>query len=869
MTSEKKSSEKTLNITNKCLSKNEWESIEEKVDDNFKKISSSMVEFSDKIFINGIYNFELLSNNNFQIPNFDLLLFNLFIEKFKKIIPKEIKFTIYSKDFGSVKESDIDNKDDNEIKKKNNKTKNKKVNSGQQMKDNIRLKNFLKKIDDDITSLDETSFTNFSDKSYNLIESKLLNYLVYFFKILKKKIELKKENPPELIFLLNDCILSIARCINYFKTNYSNFSKLILEQSEIVLKFCETLINIEEFEINYPELITQTTFDKQDNKCKIKLYKCQEEVLVNLNNSMKNDIPLFINYQTPPGAGKTTLVVSVASLGAKYDKQVIYVCYNEIVRNEVSKMCFHSGITFAIISDCIIKPHNSCFTSKKNRGKIAEHEDRQMRLNYELVRIKTKCDKIPLIYVCDLLSASILLNTKESENKYICYIDEPTAGAETENSEMTINYMKIILNCSKTCICLSATMPENEETPFIYNNFKKKFNADDTNIKIIKSSLIPINCLILDENAFIVCPHDLANNIEELKTIIDFLEKKPFLLKFYTPYTYYSIKNILKSNNIIVEEEKFSLLDISHKRIRTETLKLLKILVKENLIDIFNEIKAKKNKIAEKGFDYKTCCTKTAFQHLGQTLIIQSVEKCHDLVLRNCNDILRENNNIKLQKLIEEYDKKNNDYMKKKQEIEKGTNTKGHIENMIELSTLEVPVFNWNYQLTVNSVEHIKKYNNIDKTEFKKYSKLLKHPAFIQGLELNILKEFPDYYDSATLMGVGVIDPYSDLLKSNGNIYNNEILKLASQASLSFITSNKSISYGTNLPIQKIVIENVSQSQNTLHQQLGRVGRLGKSLNGIVILQDKELIDLAFTPIKINIEAQNINTICYNILNNS
>lgn len=85
-----------LNITNKCLSKNEWESIEEKVDDNFKKISSSMVEFSEKIYLNGKYNFELLSNNTYQIDNFDILLFDKFVEHFKKLIPKGIIFNVKS-----------------------------------------------------------------------------------------------------------------------------------------------------------------------------------------------------------------------------------------------------------------------------------------------------------------------------------------------------------------------------------------------------------------------------------------------------------------------------------------------------------------------------------------------------------------------------------------------------------------------------------------------------------------------------------------------------------------------------------------------------------------------------------------------------
>jgi hypothetical protein len=149
---------KELNITNKCLSKNEWESIEEKVDDNFKKISSSMVEFSEKIYLNDQYTFELLSNNTYQIDNFDSLLFDKFVEHFKKLIPKGIVFNVKSN-------SSILTPENN--KKKN---KNKKINSGQQMKDNIRLKNFIKKLDEDLVILEEITLTNFSDKSFNLVD---------------------------------------------------------------------------------------------------------------------------------------------------------------------------------------------------------------------------------------------------------------------------------------------------------------------------------------------------------------------------------------------------------------------------------------------------------------------------------------------------------------------------------------------------------------------------------------------------------------------------------------------------------------------------------------------------------------------------
>ena len=59
-----------------------------------------------------------------------------------------------------------------------------------------------------------------------------------------------------------------------------------------------------------------------------------------------------------------------------------------------------------------------------------------------------------------------------------------------------------------------------------------------------------------------------------------------------------------------------------------------------------------------------------------------------------------------------------------------------------------------NNQLTINSLEHIKKYNQFDKNELKSYSKLLKYPAFIQGLELDILKFVISYLLCFTLISL-------------------------------------------------------------------------------------------------------------------
>ena len=110
--------------------------------------------------------------------------------------------------------------------------------------------------------------------------------------------------------------------------------------------------------------------------------------MLNIYKSLEFKKPIILNYQTPPGAGKTTLVIALSRIVSAFGKQVIYVCYNDIVRKEVSKMLFHSGTSFAIVSDCHIKPHNSCFSSKKNKGRPSEHEDKSFVLIQNLLGLK-------------------------------------------------------------------------------------------------------------------------------------------------------------------------------------------------------------------------------------------------------------------------------------------------------------------------------------------------------------------------------------------------------------------------------------------------------------------------------------------------
>ena len=341
-----------LGVTNQNLKESDWDSIEDKISPSLKSVTMSMILFGKQIYQTGDYKSQSISVNNYQINDLSKIVLESFSEKFKKVIPKHL--------FEKLRELLICEKEDNTKKKK----KVKKGNSGQQMKEQIRIKTIIKKIEEDFELMNKTTHDVMVESQFALTESKLLNYLVWYFKVY----DVEKNSSPS--YLLYDCLLSLSRAIEYFQKNYIGISKELFVYCSQVLEFGVSKINIQVMQMNYPELITQCTFDKFSHQSKLKLYDCQKKVLCHIYQSLQSKAPIMINYQTPPGAGKTTLVIALARMIGEFGKQVIYVCYNNIVRKEVSKMLFHSGTTFALSQIVILNLITHVLHLKKIKGDL-------------------------------------------------------------------------------------------------------------------------------------------------------------------------------------------------------------------------------------------------------------------------------------------------------------------------------------------------------------------------------------------------------------------------------------------------------------------------------------------------------------------
>jgi len=824
-----------ISTANKKLTGRQWTNIE-KQDLYLREVSCMMSTFG-KNYANNTYKEVGVIKKNFSIDGdiYKDVIRNMFIDKFGKYMPDFMTILV-------------------EKKKKNNKKK--KHGSGQQLVREIRynkLKDFVVK---DLDLMNNSSHKYPATGSFECYESILLNIMLWCLKIISYYNRKGKYNKYRY-----DASLSIIRAINDF-SKIDTISPILIGDAnkiyQLVISYKEPL-SVELLQKKYPNLITETTYDRSKIN-NMKPYSDQIEVTDIIKKYIKKDKSCLIRYQTPPSSGKTTLVLALTNLVnimSNGTKQVLYTCYNNFVRTEVSKMLFQSNIEFAIISNGKCTPHYSCYYNRST-----PHEDRKefdditKRINYEMDKMKKRCDKYPKILICDLISTKAILSMNNSKDNYISYIDEPTAGSEKGYNYMTDCYTDIMLLSPKISVFLSATIPEFSEIDNIVNHLKITNNMGDNDLYSIKSSKILVNCLAIDKNGFIKAPHQLAKNNEELKNIITILKKNYFLQRFYTSYNFYDICSNLDSIPDKFKEENLytSLLDINHSNIRNKCMELLEYIVSLNNDLLIQKLQISKEKMTDVGFDPNTACTTSAYQNLGSNLYIR---KSPEKFLSYTKDFLKDSPRIK--NMIKKYNSSKTQYEKECNKIEKGDKIKGSDNVSKNISSLDNPIINWDNQYVINSRIHLEKhapeYDYFNETKYLKGS-------IINDISIDEIEMLPDDFDKALFSGVGIHNPNLKMLDSYDGLYNDVVLSLADNNKLSYIVSDESITYGTNLPIKKVIIDDcdTSYTQNMLHQLIGRAGRTGKSNMAEVVFMNDDILVKTFNTQEENTEAIIINS---------
>ena len=693
-------------------------------------------------------------------------------------------------------------------------------------------------------------------------------------------------------FVLYDCAISLGR----MNDEYSHFLDDYIQQENLsIIKKIEKYIKNKDssYMINliklYPSLINACYWDK-NKPTAIRLYDEQHQLLDTVMHHLNENLPLLLFYWVPPANGKTLICNILAKLISKYNsenkknkdfqrKSILYICYNDIVRNSVSQLCTTHNVDikfwFANYHKDLYKdynivdfrPYKNCFPDwrrpksanvakrdKKNEDLLFSpdvreqwneylqrtrlHKDRENKGDLTDIQLEN-ADNIPEMVIADLASAEVLL--KEFPDLFIPYFDEAFAASE---EMITAEIMKALPSIS---ILVSATLAYPEEIPHSVQNFKSRnLIEDDDFIVMIKNDIQLINCDFISPDGNIISPHHHVNNVGELNAFMDQLAKYPIIQRGYSNIIVYEMYNRLES--ILPSEmkikHKFPYLGmITNSSLRSYGIELIDFVLQSQDEEIFTKIKMISISMIQDNSIENMMTKNSYFYQDKNTLHVSNVSSFMDYVNEMTNELLH--NSPKLKNLITTYEKSKQDILKKIESFEKNNKNDKHfsdIQNCQEqLGELKM---NYSEEFIWNSYAYLKKFNNQNK--ISNYNKPL--------VDIDVIQNLDDITAKLFLSHIGVYN------QVNMNLFEMDTF-LAYKDKFKFIISDPSIIFGTNINITLIDIhENMNPilTRNKMYQMIGRAGRIGKSSSASVIFRSWDLFQTIIHDKDENIEALQI-----------
>lgn len=572
-------------------------------------------------------------------------------------------------------------------------------------------------------------------------------------------------------------------------------------------------------------------------------------------------------------------------------KIMLYICYNDIVRNSVSSLCVTHNVDIKFwiatyrqdkykpdVYFVDFRPYKNCYPDwrKKKSGRLFKYDEKnadkrfdpdlrtqmlqyldetrmitvrerevEHHVNFSIENTVERCKNLPEMVISDLDSAYELL--KEFPNMFIPYIDEAFAAS---NQMITSKIMSVL---PKTSILVSATLATSDKIPTILNNFKVRNNATDENIVYVRTNKQHINCEFISPEGDIISPHHKLELASEIESFIDLMDKNPLIQRGYSNLIVLKMFDLLKDD--LPEDENLLFIDyigkITNSNIRDYGKKLLKFC--NNNQEYFDKIKKVSiKKINDNIID--NVFTKNAYIYNSQNTLHVSNPPSFSKYVNDLSSGLLDGS-PKLKNLIKDYQREKESIeakIKHIEEKEKADLKQFRIEE--ESKKLSELKFNYPKEFIVNSTNHFNKFN-------KKGSITDPKNMFFNA---EIIKNFDDIMAKLYLSGIGIYNQ-TDLSQYELEIF----LKYKDQ--YKFIISDPSIIYGTNINLTMVDInENLGpiSTRNTLYQLIGRAGRKGKSSSANIIFRSWDLFDIIVADNDINNEADNIEQNLIQILDN-
>jgi len=780
-------------------------------------------------------------------------------------------------------------------------------------KEKIIMENNKIRAEGQIKNILKTFIGEFQPKyafNSDVVEIKGIGLLYTGYYLFNNHLQYKNKKHLSFVFTV---MVSIERYINNCQnlegkgfTGKEKVSTTLLSDLKVWLDKLKTIYEYNGLVIydNAPELLIYTEYDNAIPRAGVKPRNHQAEIMKKIKEYYTSGF--WLAYNAMIGSGKTCVVVAIGNYIKETVRklnpliQLIFACNLPSVRDHAANLCYNAGIQFGV----------GCKNNTTGKYQIINH--------YSCLKNENRIVIITSPEVAyDILRDDTTGNNAEN---YMVFHDEPTVCADNKNSETLKINMMLLSIAPKRLILSSATLPDIEYLPNIISYFKRKYST--IIVDTVYSSDIQIGCDVKTFDFKPIVPHLGVKNQTHLKEAIKMIQKNPFLSRMYTP----DIVRLLCENmaNLKIQNlpniiEIFQNVDnVRPNNIRSIAINLLEILAKESdktieeICSITRESKIileeKKTEMnffeqdeesnSDNTLDFKKLATSQAWIMQNTTLIasvdpMQFMEENFlDFVkneiykfplnisdegviqyYKNTKNVLKiyekELNNIQKQQEafenglgktskkmavdtkgkkcveIDEHEKINKDnYDKKKQEF------------MDVATRIQFPDFGH-----INSKAHFKKYAKISMRNIQE--KNIRYPLSLEAIPFKKI----DVRDELLTMLFAGIGGYTMYNKEICNSYFKHVLEMASLGQLAYIIGDVSICYGTDYPINKIIVTNEFAEKHsiyTLFQLFGRAGRVGRSWNAYIYIPEsvaERIMKYAQNPTKEIVEATNMEEI--------
>lgn len=648
-----------------------------------------------------------------------------------------------------------------------------------------------------------------------------------------------------------------------------------------------------------PELLVITEYDKAVPSAGIKPREHQIQLIDSIKRNI--DIGCFVIYNPMIGEGKTTMIRALARLVMKMRNtnpehrfmQVIFACNLMSVKNQAANLCYNGlngemgPIKFGIASR----------DDSTGGYRISNHY------------LCNSNDERTVIITSPEIAAEILMDTSKDEimgpviDRTILYLDEPTIGADMVGSTALTNNMSVITVLPKYAIMSSATFPDEKFIGTILDHYKDKYPR--AAIDTVYSAEIRINCDVYTYSKDLVVPHLGTKTASELSYVIDVIKKSPFLGRVYTPHVVKSlyekmisehIENVPDINKLFMNVD-----NMSSNEVRKIAMKMLELLseqsddlvtkicssaiLAEEQVDMTEKSIEKKPMSAfvwesddcdddpSTPLDFDKLGTTQGWRCPNPTLIatptpVEFVRKHFAAIL---NDIYKSEINFDSSKMedgtriykstanvIKMYEKEMALFEKQKLSLEKNTENEERLLQVMQDFEDMKPVLKFPGFGHINSMEHTQKYSR--KHANKLVGRYVRSPVNLEKMPFDTSTVADDLL-TLLFAGVGI---YVSNHPEIDDAYLQTVLDMASDGKLAYIVADNSICFGTNYPINYVIITDEfaeEHSINTLFQLMGRTGRTNKSWKGTIYVSNtiaKRIINYTRNMGESEIEAKNM-----------